>query len=89
MHNFVDSADNGNVLLNSTSISALQRVYLHVRLGGVYQQWRFVNVNWPWFSLEQRATGEVLDGAGNESNSMQGGISAYECDKYILYLSHV
>lgn len=43
-------------------------------------------MNWPWFSLEQRATGEVLDGAGNESNSMQGGISAYECDKYILYL---
>ena len=25
-----------------------------------------VNVNWPWFSLEQRATGVVLDGAGNE-----------------------
>ena len=49
-------------------ITALQRVYLHVRVGGVYQQWRFVNVNWPWFSLEQRATGEVLDGAGNESN---------------------
>ena len=66
-------------------ITALQRVYLHVCDGGVYQQWRFINVNWPWFSLEQRATGEVLDGAGNESNSMQEG-NLCTCLLYFIFL---
>lgn len=71
LHNVVDNAVQCLILL---AITAFQRVYLHVHGGGVYQQWIFVHVNWPWFSLEQRATGEVLDGAGNESNSMQGGV---------------
>ena len=32
----------------------------------------FVNVSWPWFSFQLRTTGDVLDGAGNESNSTWG-----------------
>ena len=53
------------------AISALQRVYSRVRDGSVYQQWR-INECRPWINLMHRATGEVLDGADNESKSMQG-----------------
>ena len=61
-------------LLILYTISTLQRVYLRVYDGGVYQQWMISKVcSLPWFRLEQRATGEVLDGAGNGSNSMLRG----------------
>ena len=57
----------------------------------------FANVSWPWFSFQLRTTGDVLDGAGNESNSTWGEgvcvcvcggggiISAHKVDKYCSY----
>lgn len=63
--------------------SPLQRVYLRDGFGGM---WTFVNVSWPWFSLQLRTTGDVLDGAGNESNSTRGEvICAHKVDEYCSY----
>ena len=53
------------------AISALQRVYSRDGDGSVYQQWMINECKPSWFSLVHRATGEVLDGANSESNSMQ------------------
>ena len=67
------SADNESTIIIVYAISTLQRVYSRVRDGSIYQQWR-INECRPWINLIHPATGEfeVLDGADNESKSMQG-----------------
>ena len=52
------------------AISPSQHVYLRDGDGSVYQQWMINECRPSWFSLVQRATGEVFDGANSESNSM-------------------
>ena len=49
---------------SSLSLSTLQEeAYTHSYNGGRYQQWTINHVDGNWFSLRQRATGNVLDGS--------------------------